>query len=151
TFAGRCVGPAMNLLPEDSPELPEIVSVEWLNLGCTFYRREALPVPPFPVEFSGYSMLEDLTLSLRVARRGRQLANVRTARLCHDSQPGSHKSDPMALAEMELLNRYYVMTQILGRTSLLDHARLALLQAFHVFASLRRPAGWREVHAVLWG
>src|SRR5437660_1456582 len=35
SYAGRVLGPAVNLLPEDRDDLPDIVPVEWLNLGCT--------------------------------------------------------------------------------------------------------------------
>src|SRR5207249_600049 len=62
TYAGRVIGPAVNLLPEDRDDLPEVVPTEWLNTGCTLYRREALPEPPFDLLFTGYSMMEDLTL-----------------------------------------------------------------------------------------
>ncbi len=134
TFAGKVLGPAVNLLPEDRDDLPEVVSTEWLNTTCTIYRREALPDPPFDSIFTGYSMMEDLTLSLRVAKRWR-LANARTARIYHDSQPGAHKADSAALAEMELVNRHYVMTQALGRTRGLDYARLALWEAFQFACS----------------
>ena len=84
-FAGRVLGPAVNLLPEDRDDLPEVVPVEWLNTTCTLYRREVLPSPPFDAVFRGYSMMEDLTLSLRVGK-GWRLANARTARIFHDSQ-----------------------------------------------------------------
>lgn len=131
TFAGRVLGPAVNLLPEDREDLPDVVPTEWLNTTCTIYRREALPEPPFDFIFTGYSMMEDLTLSVRVGGRWR-LANARTARIFHDSQPGSHKSDPSALAEMELVNRHYVMTKVLGKNSLLDFARLAVWEAFQL-------------------
>jgi glycosyltransferase involved in cell wall biosynthesis len=48
SYAGGVLGPAVNLLPADRDDLPEVVPVEWLNTGCTLYRREALPDPPFP-------------------------------------------------------------------------------------------------------
>lgn len=134
SFAGRVLGPAVNLLPEDRDDLPEVVHTEWLNLGCTIYRREALPDPPFDAIFTGYSMMEDLTLSLRVAKRWR-LANARTARIFHDSQPGAHKADIAALAEMELVNRHYVMTRVLGRRRRSDYARLVIWEAFQIAAS----------------
>ena len=140
TFAGRVIGPAVNLLPEDRDDLPEVVPVEWMNLGCTLYRREALPDPVFDPHFSGYSLMEDLTLSLRVAQRGWKLANVRTARVYHDSQPGSHKSNLRNLAAMELRNRHYVMSQVLRRTASMDYARLAAWEMFAV-ASILRSAG----------
>lgn len=142
TFAGRVLGPAVNLLPEDRDELPEVVPAEWLNGTCTIYRRDALPDPPFDSIFTGYSMMEDLTLSLRVAKRWR-LANARTARIFHDSQPGAYKADIAALAEMELVNRHYVMTQVLGRTRRLDYARLALWEAFQFACSGNKGARLR--------
>ena len=83
SYAGKCLGGAVNLLPEDNPNLPEIVPVEWLNSGCTLYRREALPTPLFPPIFTGYSLMEDLTLSLTVGKVWK-LANARTARIFHD-------------------------------------------------------------------
>jgi glycosyltransferase involved in cell wall biosynthesis len=149
-FAGRVLGPAVNLLPEDRDELPDTVPVEWLNTTCTLYRREALPVPPFPSHVTGYSMMEDLTLSATVAKNW-TLLNARTARIFHDSQPGSHKSDPVALAEMELVNRYYVMTQVLNRRGLRMLMKLALWESFQFLSLLRsnrNPTLWAQT---LWG
>jgi glycosyltransferase involved in cell wall biosynthesis len=137
SFAGRVIGPAINLLPEDGEDLPQIVPVEWLNTTCTLYRREALPSPPFDSFFIGYSMMEDLALSLQVARRWR-LANVRTARIFHDSQPRTHKDDIRAMAAMELVNRHYVMTEILGRKGIRDYLRLLLWEVFQLTISAAR-------------
>ena len=150
SYAGRCIGPGLNLLPEDRPDLPEVVPVDWLNLGCTLYRREVLPHPPFSVHFTGYSLFEDLTLSLTVGKRW-QLANGRTARIFHDSQPGEHKNSVGAVAKMELVNRHYVMTQVLRRRHWQDYGKLALLQLFGIAASLVSAAGWRSLPALLWG
>ncbi len=141
SYAGRVLGPGLNLLPEDRPELPETVPVEWLNTTCVLYRREALPAPPFPARFTGYSMMEDLTLSLRVAQGGWTLANARTARIFHDSQPGDHKNDPAALGCMELVNRHYVMTEVLGRRRAADYLRLATLELFGLLAAARLRPG----------
>jgi len=145
TFAGRVIGPAINLLPEDRDDLPEVVPVEWLNTTCTIYRRGALPSPPFDSVFTGYSLMEDLTLSLRVGRNWR-LANDRTARIFHDSQPGTYKSNVSEMAAMELVNRHYVMTKVLGRTGLVNHLRLILWEVFHLAACVARaqsrPTFW---------
>jgi GT2 family glycosyltransferase len=131
SFAGRVIGPAVNILPEDRDELPVVVPVEWLNTTCTLYRREALPTPPFDSVFTGYSMMEDLTLSLRVAKKWK-LANARTARIFHDSQPGAHKADVREMAQMELVNRHYVMTAVMGRTKIRDYFRLFLWELFQL-------------------
>jgi glycosyltransferase involved in cell wall biosynthesis len=140
SYAGGVLGPAVNLLPDDREDLPEVVPVEWLNTGCTLYRREALPDPPFPDHFKGYSLMEDVTLSLMVGRSWK-LANARTARIYHDSQPGSHKFDPKLIAEMQLVNRHYVMTKVLGRTRISDYFKLLLFELFSLVSILQVPAG----------
>jgi glycosyltransferase involved in cell wall biosynthesis len=150
SYAGKCIGPALNLLPEDKPDLPEIVPVEWLNTTCTIYRREALPNPPFPSHFTGYSLMEDVTLSLVVGKTWK-LANARTARIFHDSQPGEHKNNPAVLAKMELVNRHYVMTQILHRQHPTDYFKLAILQGFGVVAALQTLKGWQSLPTILQG
>jgi glycosyltransferase involved in cell wall biosynthesis len=154
TYAGRVLGPAVSLLPEDREDLPEVVPVEWLNMGCTFYRRESLPQPPFPDNFVGYSLMEDLALSLTVAKHWR-LANVRTARIYHDSQPGRHKDDPIAISRMYLVNRYYVMTKVMGKRGITDHMRLALWELFQLAACAIGKRGgidfWRELGGKMLG
>jgi glycosyltransferase involved in cell wall biosynthesis len=143
SFAGRIIGPAVNLAPEDRDDLPEVVPTDWLNLGCTLYRREALPNPPFDSVFMGYSFMEDVALSVRVGKKWR-LANVRTARIFHDSQSGSHKADVSALAEMELINRHYIMSKLLGRNHLRDYLRLLIWEVFQLLVTLavsdKRPS-----------
>ena len=148
SYAGKVLGPAINLLPVDDPGLPEVVPVEWLNTTCTLYRREALPAPAFDSIFTGYSLMEDLTLSLRVGKSW-ALANARTARIYHDSQPGAHKSDVAALSCMELVNRHYVMTRVLERRRLRDFVRLWIWECYQVALSAR-SAGvgrlfWQQV------
>ncbi|BCL35195.1 glycosyltransferase [Nostoc sp. MS1] len=150
TYAGKCIGPGLNLLPEDDANLPEIVPVEWLNTTCTLYRREVLPQPLFPANFTGYSLMEDVTLSLVVGKQWK-LANVRTARIFHDSQPGDHKNNSGVLAKMDLVNRHYVMTQILQKCSLGDYIKLIVLQLFGIFASLTSTKGWISLPFVLNG
>ncbi|MEO1390544.1 MAG: glycosyltransferase family A protein [Cyanobacteria bacterium J06634_6] len=141
SYAGKCIGPVMNLLPEDSEDLPPVVPVEWMNSTCTLYRREAMPDPPFPTHFVGYSLMEDVTLSLQVGKDWK-LANVRTAKIFHDSQPGDHKNDQAVLAKMDLVNRYYVMTQVLKRTQPGDYIKLLVQQLFSLAASLQAKQGW---------
>jgi glycosyltransferase involved in cell wall biosynthesis len=150
SYAGKCIGPALNLLPEDDPTLPEMVPVEWLNTTCTLYRREALPQPLFDSIFVGYSLMEDVTLSLNVGKHWR-LVNARTARIFHDSQPGDHKNHAGRLAKMSLINRHYVMTQILERSTLTDYLKLMVLQLFEVAALLQTLKGWRSLPMVLQG
>ncbi|MEL7075841.1 MAG: glycosyltransferase [Cyanobacteria bacterium J06582_2] len=150
SYAGKCITPGLNLLPEDRSDLPEVVTVDWLNTTCVLYRRQALPQPLFPSLFTGYSLMEDLALSLTVGKQWR-LANARTARIFHDSQPGRHKNNQKILAEMELVNRHYIMTQILGKGTLEDYGKLIVLQLFMIAASLVTWRGWLNLPGVIWG
>jgi glycosyltransferase involved in cell wall biosynthesis len=143
SYAGQVLGPAVNLLPEDRDDLPEVVPVQWLNTTCTMYRREALPEPPFPAGFTGYSLMEDLALSLTVGSRWK-LANVRTARVYHDSQPGEHKDDIVALSRMELVNRHHVMTKVMERCRSRDYAKLTLWELFQLTNCALRERGRRR-------
>ena len=134
SYAGLCIGPAWNILPEDREDLPIFQEVQWLNTTCTLYRKIALPNPPFTNHFKGYSLMEDLTLSLIVGRIWK-LYNVRTAKIFHDSQPGAHKDNIQEMEKMELMNRYYVMTKIMGKTTILDHFKLLILELFMLLTS----------------
>jgi hypothetical protein len=140
SYAGLVVGPAVNFLPDDRADLPEIVPVQWLPTCCVLYRKDALPAPPFPGHFVGYSLMEDLTLSCTVGQKWK-LANARIARIFHDSQPGLHKSDVSALAEMELVNRHYVMTKVLLQRGWADLSRLTIWELFQLGVSVRTATG----------
>jgi len=150
SYAGRMIGPAINLLPEDRDDIPEIVPVDWLNLGCTMYRREALPDPPFPAKFTGYSLMEDVALSLEVGKKWK-LANARTARIFHDSQPADYKSSQRAISCMQLTNRYFVMTQILNKRGFSDHLRLLVWELFQLMSMLARSETRGKVIGMLRG
>lgn len=143
---GRVVGPALNFLPTLRDDGPPVCETQWLNTTCTLYRREALPTPPFDALFHGYSMMEDLCLSLRVGERSR-LAVLRAARVVHDTQPGEHKRDPGALGAMSVRNRYYVATRVLGRAPRRAWFQLAVWQTFCAVAGARRPSPhWWKTH-----
>lgn len=149
SYAGKCIGPALNLLPEDDDKLPSIVTVEWLNLGCVLYRRVALPSPPFLKIFKGYSIFEDLALSLQVGKNY-GLANVRIAKIFHDSQPGDHKNNLIEVTKMEFVNRHYIMTKILQRANLSDYIRLFIFEFFSLASSLKTPNRGRFL-SILYG
>lgn len=150
SFAGRVIGPAVNLLPEDRPDLPKLIPVDWLNLGCTIYRREALPNPPFRPEFFGYSLMEDLALSLEVGKKWK-LVNARAARIFHDSQPADYKSDERARSCMELVNRHFVMTRIMGKRGLISHLKLGLWELFSIASALPSREGRKALIYILRG
>jgi glycosyltransferase involved in cell wall biosynthesis len=150
TFAGRVIGPAWNLLPEDRDELPEYVACDWLNTTCTMYRKSALPDPVFEPFFTGYSFMEDVALSIKIGRQ-HLLLNARTARIFHDSQPGAHKDNAVELSEMELVNRHFVMTRVMGRRSSRDYLKLAIFEAFSIIACFRTFQTIRRLPSMILG
>lgn len=136
-FDGRVVGPGLNLYPIFDPSGAVFRETEWLNLGTTIYRKAALPKPPFPVIFRGYSFGEDLALSCCLARAGK-LAVLRDARIFHDSQTGDHKSDERAVARMDVINRFYIATTVLARPRVKSWCQLVVWYSFCFVANARR-------------
>ena len=130
---GKTIGPSVNFLCSEKNELAWI-PVDWLNLGLTIYRKAALPEPVFDPYFTGYSFMEDAALSFVVNRKWK-LYTVRDARIFHDSQPGDHKNNVEQLAEMEMVNRYYIMTRILKKTSFKNKIDFIIFQLFYITAS----------------
>lgn len=141
SYAGRCLGPGLTTYPDDDDALPEVVPVDWLITGCVLYRRAALPAPPFHTQFTGASIGEDLALSLSVGRTHR-LANARTARAFHLRQHSPlSAARTKALAEMELLNRHFIMKEILKRTSFRDYLQFLLVNFCLLPATLLQHGG----------
>jgi glycosyltransferase involved in cell wall biosynthesis len=149
SLAGRCVGPALNFLP-----LPDETSgreeVDWLNLGCTLYRREALPQPALLGFFHGYSLMEDAALSLHVGRSW-GLRIPKGARAFHDFQPAPYKSRVYAREKMETVNRWYVMRMIMRRKGLRWDFRQLCYQNLMLVLALRRGSGWPRFPGALAG
>ena len=123
-YGGHVIGPAVNFYVSPTTD-GRIVDVMWLNAGCTIYRRTAFAEERFGERFIGYSFMEDVDLSLRVARKWK--LRVHTGAMAfHDSQPSQFKT-PFRKARMSIENRYYVMTETMKKTSLLHHWRFLLL------------------------
>jgi len=129
SYAGKCIGPSWNIAPEDDESLPYHVSVEWLSTGCALYRRDALPNSLFPSFFKGYSYMEDVYLSLIVAKKWK-LYNIRNAKIFHDTQPGDHKNSVYKVSKMQFVNRHYIMRYVLGKKSFKYYLKLIVLEFF---------------------
>ena len=142
SYSGTVIGPAVNIGPEPTTD-GRVVDVEWLNSGCTAYRREAFLAERFCPEFYGYSFMEDVDLSVRVARKWRLVVHTGAA-MYHDTMPSRFKK-PYARAKMSVANRYYVMTRSLGRRSAAMHARFLVFLAVSWGSSLVRSRGAREI------
>jgi len=104
----------------------------------------------FSGHFHGYSMFEDVTLSVTVGRNWK-LFNARTARIFHDSQTGDHKNKIVRLTEMEVVNRHYVMKEILHRNGVKDYSKLFLFELFQVSSLFRSGSLFRLLPGVIVG
>lgn len=150
SYASSCVGPGYTFLHDASLEGPPLMKAEWLGGGCTVYRKAALPTPAVPDHFEGGAIGEDLAASLAVGKHWK-LFHVRAARAVHDSQGGAHKRSLSRLADQGLRNRYYIMTQVMGRQSLRDHFDFALMMIFGLASLMTRPSQWQQVPPIVVG
>ena len=143
SLAGKCCGPALNFLTTlEQDDFPR--RTDWLNTTCTLYRRAALPSPPFLAFFQGYSLMEDLSLSLEVGKRWK-LANCPGARIFHDSQPADYKSQPVRRQAMEMANRWFVLVKIMDHGGPLSLLRLMGYQGIGLLGLLITPRKWMEI------
>ena len=146
SLAGSLSGPGLNFLPD---KVAHGHSAQWLNLCCTLCRREALPCPPLLPFFTGYSLLEDAALTAYLARRWQLLAVP--AGVHHDYRAASYK-DRVALREkMEVMNRWFLLSRILGRQQIGWVVRFVAYQFLMSLLSLRRVTGWRQFPAACAG
>ena len=136
SYAGKCIGPAINIISDSCHDLPEVQTVEWLHSTCVLYRKCALPNPLFPDVFKGASVAEDLALSLRV-RQNWELVHVRKAEIFHDSQPGDHKASHRDYKKSEILNRQYIMEKILNNDTHKNRRKLLIYEALKNINMLR--------------
>lgn len=149
-YAGRCIGPGLTQLPEDREGLPASVPVEWAGTGCTVYRADALPHPVFAKLFHGASLCEDLTLSLQLGKVG-DIVNATKARVFHANGQGDHKRSEVALAKMELINRYFVLTRVLEKRSAWDHVKFAVMMSYLTLGRVFQPGGIQIILPRLYG
>ena len=150
TYASACIGPGYTFFPDASPDLPPTLPAGWMIGCCSIYRKAALPVPAVPDHFEGGALGEDLAASLFVAKSW-TLLHATGARCFHDSQGGDHKRSLIRIATQGLVNRYWIMTQVMEKTSVRDHFDFALMHGFSVLSLLSRPREWRHVLPVLAG
>jgi len=104
-FGARLMGAAVNTLPcyeEQSGLIPS----DWLNTTCVLYRTDLFSRERFP-EFKGYSFMEDVHLSARIAKT-HQLYFDAEAVYEHHSATTEFKQDQTAYAAAAIRNRRIV-------------------------------------------
>ena len=152
-WAGRLVGPAVNFLPQDTPDT--IQRVEWLFSTGTAYRKDVFARYRFGEQFSGYSFAEDVHLSARIGRDYR-LCNTSRARFEHMDLGLHTHTDWIALGESMVANRRAVMVDILGKDRLADAVRLFAYEVLYCGLTMLvqarfRPRQMARSGLMLWG
>jgi glycosyltransferase involved in cell wall biosynthesis len=146
TFGGRLFGPVINCYPcYDAAKPDELIPADWLNAGCVFYRTPIFLRERFP-QFEGYSFMEDVHLSARIAKTHRLYFHA--GAFCeHRCGTNSLKSDPGIIARMRLRNQRLVAKEVLGLSGPLFESKLLLHRLFASISIVRRRHGpwWREL------
>jgi GT2 family glycosyltransferase len=137
TYGGKLFGPAINCYPSyTEAATQDLIPADWLNSTCVFYRTEAFLEEQFPA-FTGYSFMEDVHLSARIARR-RRLYFHASARFAHHDATSSWKRDFRGMARNRIRNQRLVAREILGFTGSGFEAKLLLHRLFVTIYLLRR-------------
>ncbi len=137
TYGGKLFGPAINCLPCYRDDEPELISAQWLNTGCVFYRTELFQKELFPT-FEGHSFMEDVHLSARIARTHR-LYFHRNASCSH--RDGAVVGTERALARharMRMRNQRAVAAGVLGKHGPAFELQLLFHRVFVSIGILRR-------------
>jgi GT2 family glycosyltransferase len=144
TYGGRLFGPAINCLPCYTESDGDLIPADWLNSGCVFYRTELFQREMFP-RFDGYSFMEDVHLSARIARTHR-LYFHKIARCQHrDGAAVRRTVDVRELARMRIRNQRIVAREVLGMRGPVFELKLLLHRVFATVSMLRRrQPSWRQ-------
>jgi GT2 family glycosyltransferase len=149
TYGGKLFGAAINCLPTYTESNGDLIPADWLNSTCVFYRSSVFAREKFP-EFEGYSFLEDVHLSARVART-HQLYFHRTATFEHRDAPSTFKRNPRALVRMRLRHQRLVAHDVLGLREPMLTLKLLLHRLFASATILRqRHPAWTQELLGLW-
>jgi glycosyltransferase involved in cell wall biosynthesis len=146
TYGGRLFGPAINCLPcytETGEAGGDLIPAQWLNSGCVFYRRDVFLREKFPA-FEGYSFMEDVHVSARIAKTQRLYFHTR-AHCSHREGTNSLKRDYSGLARQRMQNQRLVARDVLGLRGFSLAWKFFLHRLFVTFTILRmRQVGWRQ-------
>jgi len=132
-YSGKLIGPAVNFLPKDAPYCQQ--EVEWLYSGASAYRKEILKVFKFNEDFKGYSFMEDVDLSARIAKIYK-LVNTTEARLSHKDLGRKTHRNWFVVGKMQVKNRWHVMINVLGKDKLSDKLRFFYYQFYCLISEL---------------
>ena len=143
TYGARLFGPVINCLPCYTEGDGDLIAADWLNSGCVFYRTALFQREQFPA-FEGYSSMEDVHLSARIARTHR-LYFHKSACCRHRDGSNSLKRDVKSIARQRVRNQRLVAREVLGLSGAAFEAKLLLHKLFVSIAVMRRrDSSWKQ-------
>jgi GT2 family glycosyltransferase len=143
TYGARLFGPVINCLPCYTEGDGDLIAADWLNSGCVFYRTALFQREQFPA-FDGYSFMEDVHLSARIARTHR-LYFHKSALCRHRDGSNSLKRDVKGIARQRIRNQRVVARDVLGLSGTAFEAKLLLHKLFVTVAVVRRhDPSWKQ-------
>ncbi len=134
-YGARLFGPGINCLPTYSESDPELIPSEWLNSTCVVYRTEVFKKEKFPA-FDGYSFMEDVHLSHRIAAT-HALFFHRDALYAHRSAGSIFKRDHRALARSRMAHQRALARDVLKLDGPVFEAKFLLHRLFVSIGILR--------------
>lgn len=141
TYGGRLFGAAINCVPCYEEQTGPLIESQWLGSTCVMFRTEIFQREKFPA-FDGYSFMEDVHLSARIAKTHRLFYHCDAVFLHHD-QPSTFKRDTKGMARMRLRNQRLVARDVLKVPPMTLGMKMFVARLFHTATILRsRNAGW---------
>jgi glycosyltransferase involved in cell wall biosynthesis len=147
-FGARLFGPAINTHP-CYEEQSGLISSDWLNSTCVLYWSELFARERFP-DFEGYSFMEDVHLSARIARTHRLLFDSEAV-YEHNSAPTPFKMDKAAYAAAAMRSRRIVARDVMGLSGLKLEIKMFVHRLFDTIALAKaQNEGWLKAIRGTW-
>lgn len=149
TYGGKLFGPAINCVPCYDEESRELIPADWLSTCCVMYRTELVKRERFP-DFQGYSHMEDVHLSARIART-HALGYHASAWFRHEDAGSHYKRAQREMVRHRLQNQRRVAWEVMGKSGLGFELQFFLHRLVTSVALLRqRTPGWTEELIGVW-
>jgi GT2 family glycosyltransferase len=145
TYGGKLFGPVINCIPSYDAADGDLIPGEWLNSTCVLYRTQVFLNELFP-KFEGYSFMEDVHLSARIAKTHRLFFHA-TAEFEHHDATSSFKRDARWMARMRIRNQRAVARDVMNLAGPIFEAKLLLHKLFVTVSILRwqKSARWDAI------
>lgn len=148
-YGGKLFGPAINCIPCYDLADTELIFAQWLPSTCVMFRTDYVKRERFP-EFSGYSFMEDVHLSARIAKT-HQLYFHSAAWIRHEDAPSAFKRSKREMARHRLGNQRRVAREVMEQSGLLFELKFFMHRLFASVAVVRLCSeNWTEELIGLW-